>query len=100
MSERHTYRVIVRGTWDGLTEEARARLVAEAAGHGMDSMRFTEEGTLSYEPRPLKHFSRVSGRRRCPVYFLDGCAITWTPRGNRSTSAHFRTPGRKAAGCL
>ncbi|MEU1176976.1 DUF6204 family protein [Streptomyces sp. NPDC005820] len=57
MSEPHTYRVIVRGTWDGLTEEAHARLVAEAAGHGLDSMRFTEEGTLSYEPRPLKHFS-------------------------------------------
>ena len=57
MSERHTYRVIVRGTWDGLTEEARARLLAEAAEHGMASMRFTEEGTLSYEPAPLKHFS-------------------------------------------
>ncbi|MFE2044568.1 DUF6204 family protein [Streptomyces sp. NPDC059477] len=57
MSERHTYRVIVRGTWDGLGEEARARLVAEAAEHGMSSMRFTEEGSLSYEPVPLKHFS-------------------------------------------
>ena len=57
MSERHTYRVIVRGTWEGLTEEARARLLAEAAEHGMASMRFTEEGTLSYEPAPLKHFS-------------------------------------------
>ncbi|MFE4669776.1 DUF6204 family protein [Streptomyces sp. NPDC056716] len=57
MSERHTYRVIVRGIWDGLGEEARARLVAEAAEHGMSSMRFTEEGSLSYEPVPLKHFS-------------------------------------------
>ncbi|MFF4587427.1 DUF6204 family protein [Streptomyces sp. NPDC001388] len=57
MSERHTYRVIVRGTWNGLTDEARARLLAEADGHGLTSMRFTEEGTLSYEPRPLKHFS-------------------------------------------
>ncbi|MFI9154419.1 DUF6204 family protein [Streptomyces sp. NPDC053367] len=57
MGERHTYRVIVRGTWDGLTEEARARLVAEAADHGLASMRFTEEGTLTYEPSPLKHFS-------------------------------------------
>lgn len=57
MSERHTYRVIVRGTWDGLTEQARARLVAQAADHGLASMRFTEEGTLTYEPQPLKHFS-------------------------------------------
>ncbi|MEV1070111.1 DUF6204 family protein [Streptomyces sp. NPDC050263] len=57
MSEQHTYRVIVRGTWDGLAEEARGRLLAEAADHGLTSMRFTEEGTLSYEPSPLKHFS-------------------------------------------
>lgn len=57
MSEQHTYRVIVRGTWDGLDEQARARLLAEAADHGLTSMRFTEEGTLTYEPSPLKHFS-------------------------------------------
>ncbi|MEV7211043.1 MULTISPECIES: DUF6204 family protein [unclassified Streptomyces] len=57
MSEQHTYRVIVRGTWDGLTEDARARLLAEAGEHGMTSMRFSEEGSLSYEPAPLKHFS-------------------------------------------
>jgi hypothetical protein len=57
VSEQHTYRVIVRGTWEGLTEEARARLLAEAGEHGMASMRFTEEGSLSYEPAPLKHFS-------------------------------------------
>lgn len=57
VSEQHTYRVIVRGTWDGLTDEARARLIAEAADHGMASMRFTEGGSLSYEPAPLKHFS-------------------------------------------
>ncbi|MET8975320.1 DUF6204 family protein [Streptomyces sp. NPDC004539] len=57
MSEQHTYRVIVRGTWDGLTEESRERLLAEAADHGLSSMRFTEEGSLTYEPRPLKHFS-------------------------------------------
>ncbi|MFF9045393.1 DUF6204 family protein [Streptomyces parvulus] len=57
MSERHTYRVIVRGTWEDLTEEGRARLLAEAGDHGMTSMRFTEEGTLSYEASPLKHFS-------------------------------------------
>ncbi|MGW1214049.1 DUF6204 family protein [Streptomyces sp. NPDC002499] len=57
MGEQHTYRVIVRGTWDGLTEQARERLLAEAGDHGMTSMRFTDEGSLSYEPAPLKHFS-------------------------------------------
>ncbi|MEV0204123.1 DUF6204 family protein [Streptomyces sp. NPDC050788] len=57
MSEQHTYRVIVRGTWEGLSEAARERLLTEAADHGMSSMRFTEEGSLTYEPRPLKHFS-------------------------------------------
>jgi hypothetical protein len=57
VSEQHTYRVIVRGTWDGLTEAARTRLLAEAADHGLTSMRFTEEGALSYESSPLKHFS-------------------------------------------
>ncbi|MFI6560266.1 DUF6204 family protein [Streptomyces sp. NPDC050534] len=57
MSEQHTYRVIVRGTWDGLTDDARQRLLAEAGEHGMTSMRFAEEGSLSYEPAPLKHFS-------------------------------------------
>ncbi|MEV0739664.1 DUF6204 family protein [Streptomyces sp. NPDC050549] len=57
MGEQHTYRVIVRGTWDGLTEEARQRLLSEAPEHGMPSMRFSEEGSLSYEPSPLKHFS-------------------------------------------
>jgi hypothetical protein len=57
MSEQHTYRVIVRGTWEGLSDQARERLLTEAADHGMTSMRFTEEGSLTYEPRPLKHFS-------------------------------------------
>ncbi|MEU9339430.1 DUF6204 family protein [Streptomyces sp. NPDC048290] len=57
MSDLHTYRVIVRGTWHDLTDTARERLLAEAGAHGMTSMRFSEEGSLSYEPVPLKHFS-------------------------------------------
>ncbi|MFF9569109.1 DUF6204 family protein [Streptomyces sp. NPDC014685] len=56
MSAQHTYRVIVRGTWDGLTDEARARLLAEVDGHGLSAMQFTEEGSLAYD-RVLKHFS-------------------------------------------
>ncbi|MEV4945413.1 DUF6204 family protein [Streptomyces sp. NPDC053755] len=53
---QHTYRVIVRGTFDGLSEESRARLLAEADEHGLTGMRFTPEGSLAYD-RTLKHFS-------------------------------------------
>ncbi|MFF8598260.1 DUF6204 family protein [Streptomyces sp. NPDC015232] len=56
MSTQHTYRVIVRGTFAGLTEESRTRLLAEADEHGLSAMEFTEEGSLAYD-RTLKHFS-------------------------------------------
>jgi hypothetical protein len=56
MSTQHTYRVIVRGTWEGLTDEARARLLAEVEQHGLEAMQFTEEGSLTYDT-VLKHFS-------------------------------------------
>lgn len=56
MSTRHTYRVIVRGTWDGLTDESRGSLLADVDNHGLTQMRFTEEGSLTYD-RALKHFS-------------------------------------------
>ncbi|MFJ7995851.1 DUF6204 family protein [Streptomyces sp. NPDC096310] len=56
MSTQHTYRVIVRGTWEGLTEEKRALLLAELDLHGLAQMRFTPEGSLTYDAA-LKHFS-------------------------------------------
>ncbi|MEU3503031.1 DUF6204 family protein [Streptomyces hundungensis] len=56
MSEQHTYRVIVRGVWDGLGEDSRARLLAEVDDHGLTAMTFSEEGSLTYD-RTLKHFS-------------------------------------------
>ncbi|HEY9374233.1 DUF6204 family protein [Streptomyces sp.] len=56
MSTQHTYRVIVRGRWDGLSEESRARLLDEADDHGLSAMQFTQEGALAYD-RTLKHFS-------------------------------------------
>lgn len=49
MATEHTYRVIVRGKWDGLTEEAGARLRAEADGQGLEQYRFTPEGSLWYD---------------------------------------------------
>ncbi|MFF9909855.1 DUF6204 family protein [Streptomyces sp. NPDC013457] len=56
MTTQHTYRVIVRGTFEGLPEENRSRLLAEVDAHGMSAMRFTPEGSLAYD-RTLKHFS-------------------------------------------
>ncbi|MBD0711995.1 MULTISPECIES: DUF6204 family protein [unclassified Streptomyces] len=56
MGTQHTYRVIVRGTFDGLSEESRGRLLAEVDEHGLTAMQFTEEGSLAYD-RTLKHFS-------------------------------------------
>ncbi|MGW6237049.1 DUF6204 family protein [Streptomyces sp. NPDC055094] len=56
MTTQHTYRVIVRGTWDGLTDDDRARLLADVDRHGLAQMRFTPEGSLTYDAA-LKHFS-------------------------------------------
>ncbi|MFD8690321.1 DUF6204 family protein [Streptomyces sp. NPDC059651] len=56
MGTQHTYRVIVRGTWEGLSDGARERLLAEVEEHGLAAMQFSEEGSLTYD-RVLKHFS-------------------------------------------
>ncbi|MFD4768382.1 DUF6204 family protein [Streptomyces niveus] len=56
MATQHTYRVIVRGTFSELTDEARAWLLGEVEEHGLSQMRFTPEGSLTYD-RVLKHFS-------------------------------------------
>ena len=48
MSSR-TYRVIVRGVFDGLDDARRAALRARAAEHDLFAARFTEEGSLSYD---------------------------------------------------
>ncbi|MGC0419518.1 DUF6204 family protein [Embleya sp. AB8] len=48
MSER-TFRVMVRGAFDGLTEEQRAELLARAAEHDVLRAEFTAEGHLTYD---------------------------------------------------
>ncbi|MER5637805.1 DUF6204 family protein [Kitasatospora sp. NPDC002227] len=48
MTDR-TFRVTVRGTFDGLTPEQTAELLAEAAEHDMLHASFTREGHLSYD---------------------------------------------------
>jgi hypothetical protein len=50
MAQR-TYRVVVRGRFAGLDEEARSRLRREAAEHDLLTARFTDEGTLTYDER-------------------------------------------------
>ncbi|MGW7364451.1 DUF6204 family protein [Streptomyces sp. NPDC054841] len=56
MGTQHTYRVIVRGTWDGLTDAAREALLADVDNHGLAQMQFTAEGSLVYD-HVLKHFT-------------------------------------------
>ncbi|WP_405496954.1 DUF6204 family protein [Streptomyces sp. NBC_00096] len=48
MSTR-TFRITVRGSFDGLTDEQRAALLVDAAQHDMLSARFTPEGNLTYD---------------------------------------------------
>ena len=50
MAER-TYRVTVRGRFDGLDDRTRARLEAEAQEHDVLVARFTDDGTLTYDQR-------------------------------------------------
>jgi hypothetical protein len=44
-----TYRVIVRGFFDGVDDDQRARLRAQLAAHDLFDSAFTPEGTLSYD---------------------------------------------------
>ncbi|MFI5765037.1 DUF6204 family protein [Streptomyces sp. NPDC051563] len=48
MSTR-TFRITVRGSFDGLTEEQRTALLADAARHDMLTAEFTAEGHLTYD---------------------------------------------------
>ncbi|MFF0888420.1 DUF6204 family protein [Streptomyces sp. NPDC003456] len=48
MSTR-TFRVTVRGVFDGLSDEQRAALLERAAEHDMLRAAFTPEGHLSYD---------------------------------------------------
>ena len=50
MAER-TYRVTVRGRFDGLDDTIRDRLRREAAEHDVLVATFTDEGTLTYDRR-------------------------------------------------
>src|SRR3954452_14234564 len=50
MAQR-TYRVTVRGRFEGLDDRTRVRLRNEAAEHDVLVVRFTDDGTLTYDQR-------------------------------------------------
>jgi hypothetical protein len=50
MAER-TYRVTVRGRFDGLDDRTRAQLRDQAAEHDVLVVGFSDEGTLTYDQR-------------------------------------------------
>ena len=50
MADR-TYRVTVRGRFEGLDGATRARLQSEAAEHDVLVARFSDSGTLTYDQR-------------------------------------------------
>jgi len=50
---RKTYQVIVRGRFAPLDDDQRAKLLAEADKHDLLQARFSEEGTVTYEPSLL-----------------------------------------------
>ncbi|BAJ32810.1 MULTISPECIES: DUF6204 family protein [Kitasatospora] len=54
-----TYQVITHGKFAELTDEQRASLVAQAGDHDLFKARFTEEGTVTYEPALLTFTFRV-----------------------------------------
>jgi len=56
MTEEHTYRVLVRGRFADLDENARDRLLAAADRHDMLTGGFSDEGSLTYD-RALDFFS-------------------------------------------
>ncbi|GAB7185996.1 DUF6204 family protein [Kitasatospora sp. Ki12] len=58
-----TFRIMVRGVFDGLTDEQRAELLTAAPEHDVLHAAFTPEGHLSYD---------LSARTAFTFRFLDG----------------------------
>ncbi|OIK24438.1 DUF6204 family protein [Streptomyces malaysiense] len=47
--DTRTFRITVRGAFDGLTDDQRAALLADAAAHDVLRAAFTPEGSLTYD---------------------------------------------------
>ena len=58
-----TYRVTVRGVFDGLDDERRALLRQQAGEHDLFAAEFSAAGTLTYD----HHISAFSHRMLCQV---------------------------------
>ncbi|MBL7496945.1 hypothetical protein I6A84_13565 [Frankia sp. CNm7] len=75
-----TYRVTVRGMFDGLSDAQRAELLGKASEHDVLHAAFTSEGHLSYDlaARPFFTFRFLDVRPdeddRDPVAELDAAA--------------------------
>ncbi len=54
-----TYRVVVRGVFDGLDDAQRTALRERAPAHDLFAARFTEEGALTYDDRLAAFSHRV-----------------------------------------
>ncbi|MFI8388948.1 DUF6204 family protein [Streptomyces sp. NPDC085540] len=61
MSATRTFRISVRGSFDGLTDDQRAELLAAAPEHDVLRAEFTAEGHLTYDlaARPFFTFRFV-----------------------------------------
>ncbi|MFI1284309.1 DUF6204 family protein [Streptomyces sp. NPDC020858] len=57
MSTR-TFRITVRGSFDGLTDDQRAELLAAAPAHDMLRAEFTAAGHLTYDLAVRPFFKR------------------------------------------
>jgi hypothetical protein len=56
VSDQRIMRVTVRGRFVDLSEQAREYLSSNLALHDVSNAEFSDEGTLTYDPR-LDHFS-------------------------------------------
>lgn len=56
------HRVVVRGQFDGLTEEQRTALLGEADDHDIFKAAYTEWGTFTYEPNLVSFSFRFEVR--------------------------------------
>jgi hypothetical protein len=79
-----TFRITVRGVFDGLTDDQRAALLADAAAHDVLRAAFTPEGTLTYDiaarPAFVFRFSATGEKEEDILEATEraeGAATTW-----------------------
>ena len=63
----HIFRVVVRGHFHDLSDDARALLLAELDDHDIFKARYTAEGSLTYERNLVAFSFRYEARQRDDV---------------------------------